>query len=199
MSQKIKPSFKVNGQNYEFIFTRHLQLEYQKMADEKKNDSQYQKEIAEYTALQEEFETVQKHYSKAREEWLADPTDKDKKAVKDELKIAYDEARKEFVEYTATHSAPSEADKYVLDMLEKLVILALQEKPNNLSAKEAEEVWCSFVDTNGQNTAMEFLAYLGKVWLTDIDEDTENPFIQQMREKAIQAENRKAGLAKIKK
>lgn len=198
MSQKIKPSFKVDGKNYEFVFTRHLQLEYQKMADEKKNDSQYQKEIAEYTALQEEFETVQKHYSKAREEWLANPTDKDKKAIKDELKIAYDEARKEFVEYTATHKAPTEADEYVLYMLGKLTLLALQEQ-YKLSEKEAEEIWNKFVEESGQQGSMEWLAYLGKVWLTDIDEDTENPFIQQMREKATQADNRKAGLNKIKK
>lgn len=198
MSQRIKPSFKVDGKNYEFIFTRHLQLEYQKMADEKKNDSQYQKEIAEYTALQEEFETVQKHYSKAREEWLANPTDKDKKTIKDELKIAYDEARKEFVEYTATHKAPTEADEYVLYMLGKLTLLALQEQ-YKLSEKEAEDVWNKFVGESGQQGSMEWLAYLGKVWLTDIDEDTENPFIKQMREKATQADNRKAGLNKIKK
>lgn len=198
MSQRIKPSFKVDGKNYEFIFTRHLQLEYQKMADEKKNDSQYQKEIAEYTRLQEELETVQKHYSKAREEWLATPIDKDKKAVKDELKVAYDEAYRDFVEYTATHKAPTEADEYVLYMLGKLTLLALQEQ-YKLSEKEAEEVWNKFVEESGQQGSMEWLAYLGKVWLTDIDEDTENPFIKQMREKATQADNRKAGLNKIKK
>lgn len=198
MSEKIKPSFKVDGKNYEFIFTRHLQLKYQEMADEKKQDSQYQKEIAEYTRLQEEFETLQKRYSKAREEFLDNPIDETKKAVYSAIKEVYEQAYKEYVDYTTTHNAPSEADKYVLDMLEKLVLLALQEQ-YKLSEGEAEKVWCSFVDENGQNTAMEFLAYLGKVWLTDIDEDTENPFIKQMRAKAEQADNRRAGIRNIKK
>lgn len=198
MSQKIKPSFKVDGKNYEFIFTRHLQLEYQKLADEKKNDSQYQKEIAEYTRLQEEFETLQKRYSKAREEFLDNPIDENKKAVYNAIKEVYEQSYKEFVEYTATHKAPSEADEYVLYMLGKLALLALQEQ-YKLSEKEAEEVWNKFVEENGQQGSMEWLAYLGKVWLTDIDEDTENPFIKQMREKATQADNRRAGMAKIKK
>lgn len=194
----IKPSFNVNGKNYEFIFTRYLQLEYQKIADEKKHDSQYQKEIAEYTRLQEEFETLQKRYSTARSEFLDNPLDSDKKAVYIAIKEVYEASYKEFVEYTSTHNAPNEADKYVVDMLEKLVLLALEEQ-YKLSGEEAEKVWCSFVDENGQNTAMEFLAYLGKVWLTDIDEDPENPFIKAMRTKAEQADNRKAGLSKIKK
>lgn len=198
MSQKIKPSFKVDGKNYEFIFTRHLQLEYQKMADEKKNDSQYQKEIAEYTRLQEEFETLQKRYSKAREEFLDNPIDETKKAVYSAIKEVYEGVYKEFVEYTATHKAPTEADEYVLYMLGKLTLLALQEQ-YKLSEKEAEEVWNKFVGESGQQGSMEWLAYLGKVWLTDIDEETENPFIQQMRKKAEQADNRKAGLNKIKK
>lgn len=198
MSQRIKPSFKVDGKNYEFIFTRHLQLEYQKMADEKKNDSQYQKEIAEYTRLQEEFETLQKRYSTARNEFLDNPIDENKKAVYSAIKEVYEGAYKEFVEYTATHKAPTEADEYVLYMLGKLTLLALQEQ-YKLSEKEAEEVWNKFVEESGQQGSMEWLAYLGKVWLTDIDEDTENPFIQQMRAKAEQADNRKAGMAKIKK
>lgn len=198
MSQRIKPSFKVDGKNYEFIFTRHLQLEYQKMADEKKNDSQYQKEIAEYTRLQEEFETLQKRYSTAREEFLDNPIDENKKAVYNAIKEVYEVAYKEFVEYTATHKAPTEADEYVLYMLGKLTLLALQEQ-YELSEKEAEEVWNKFVEESGQQGSMEWLAYLGKVWLTDIDEDTENPFIKQMREKATQADNRKVGLNKIKK
>lgn len=198
MSQRIKPSFKVDGKNYEFIFTRYLQLEYQKMADEKKNDSQYQKEIAEYTRLQEEFETLQKRYSTARNEFLDNPIDENKKAVYNAIKEVYESVYKEFVEYTATHKAPTEADEYVLYMLGKLTLLALQEQ-YKLSEKEAEEVWNKFVEENGQQGSMEWLAYLGKVWLTDIDEDTENPFIQQMREKAQQADNRKVGLNKIKK
>lgn len=198
MSQRIKPSFKVDGKNYEFHFSKTLQLKYWEMSNEKKNDSQYQKEIAEYTRLQEEFETLQKRYSKAREEFLDNPIDENKKAVYNAIKEVYENVYKEFVEYTATHKAPTEADEYVLYMLGKLTLLALQEQ-YKLSEKEAEEVWNKFVAESGQQGSMEWLAYLGKVWLTDIDEDTENPFIKQMREKAQQADNRKAGLSKIKK
>jgi hypothetical protein len=198
MSEKIKPSFTVDGKKYEFIYTRTLQLEFKRMTDEKKKDSQYQKEIAEYSMLQEQLETLQKRYLKARDEWLDNPIDEDKTAVYKALKEAYEEIHKEFVDYSTTHTAPTEADEFGLYMLGRLTLLALQEQ-YKLSEGEAEEVWNKFVADNGQQGSMEWLAYLGSVWLTNVDEDTENPFVQAMREKTQQADNRKAGLAKIKK
>lgn len=198
MSARIKPSFEVDGKTYEFIFTRALQVKYQEMTDEKRNDSQYQKEMAEFTRLQEDFETLQKRHSAAREAWLDDPLDKDKKAVYEAIKEAYEASYKEFTDYSATHSAPNESDKYVLKMLGDLTLLALEQQ-YDLSSEKALEVWNKFVEQVGQQGAMEWLAYAGKVWLTVDEEESGNPFIQKMREKAIQADNRRAGLSKVKK
>lgn len=198
MSEKIKPSFKVNGKNYEFIFTRYLQLEYQKMVDEKKRDSKYQQEIAEYKRLQEDIETLKLAYDKARAEWIENPSDKEKLANYNAIKDVYVPIYKEFVEYTSTHDTPNEADAYVLKMLGDLTLLALQEQ-YKLSEDKALEVWNKFVEDSGQQGSMEWLAYLGKAWLTDIDEEPENPFIKAMREKSLQANNRRAGISKIKK
>ena len=198
MSARIKPSFEVDGKHYEFIFTRALQVKYQEMTDEKRNDSQYQKEMAESVRLQEEYETLRDSYFAARKEWLASPNDEDKKAVFLALQEPYKEAYKEFTDYSNTHDAPKESDKYVLKMLGDLTLLALQQQ-YDLSSEKALEVWNKFVEEVGQQGAMEWLAYAGKVWLTVDEEESGNPFIQKMREKAIQADNRRAGLSKVKK
>lgn len=199
MSAKLKPSFVVDGKTYEFVFNRDMQVEYQKRTEEKRNDSQYQKEMAEFTRLQEEYETLQKRYSTAREAWLDNPLDEDKKAVYLALKEAYEEAFAKFTDYASTHTAPNEADQFVLKMIGDLTLLALQEQ-YELSAEKALEVWNKFVEETGDNGAKEWLAYAGKIWLVADEEDSENPFIQKMREKAIQqADNRKTGLNKVKK
>ena len=85
-----------------------------------------------------------------------------------------------------------------MKMLGDLTLLALEQQ-YDLSSEKALEVWNKFVEEVGQQGAMEWLAYAGKVWLTVDEEESGNPFIQKMREKAIQADNRRAGLSKVKK
>ena len=70
----------------------------------------------------------------------------------------------------------------------------------NLSKEEAENVWNKYVEQNGYVEGLEFLSSTGVLWLGAQDGDSENPFVQQMRERAIQqADNRKTGLSKVKK
>lgn len=198
MSEKIKPSFTVDGKKYEFIYTRALQVEYQKMVDEKKQDAEYQRDIAEFERLQHEYEKVHASYEKIQSAYFENPLDKDIKEAYLELKAADKQAFDEFNEFGVTHKAAGEANDYTLYMLGKLVLLALQEQ-HKLDEKQAESVWDKFVEENGEMGSMEFLAYVGKAFFTDIDEDTENPFIRAMRSKTEIESNRKAGLNKINK
>lgn len=198
MSEKIKPSFEVNGKTYELYFSKSLRLEYQKRSDEKKNDSQYQMEVAEYQRLQDQLETIQEKYKQAETEYLDNITNEDKEKVYNKFCELYERKHKELAEYATEHKSVINADKFTVDLLEQIVLLGLQEQ-HKLSSEEAEQVWCSYVDEKGYIESLEFLARLGTLWLVGIDEDTNDPFLSAMRKKAEQAEKRRAGLSKIKK
>jgi hypothetical protein len=198
MSAKIKPSFTVDGKTYVFEYSRALQLEYKKLVAEKQNDSEYQRQIAELARLQEEDDTLQNSYKKARQDWLNAPLDEDKKSVYKALKAEYEETHKELSEYVATHDVSVEADNFTLYMLGKLTLLALQTQ-YELNEKQAEDVWNKYVADVGEIGAMEWLAAVAGAWFTNVDEDTENPFIKATRAKAEQEQNRKLGMTKIKK
>lgn len=197
MSKKIKPSFSVDGKTYELIYTRALQCEYQRMTDEKKQDTAYQDEIAEYTRLQSVYETIHAEFIKSQTAYLSNPLDKETKEVYKELKDADKEAFGEFNGYASAHPN-GDGSKFVLDCLEKLVISALVEQ-HSLSGKGAEAVWCKYVEENGETGAMLFLSCVGAAWFTDTSEDECNPFIQAQMKRIDATNNRRIGLNKIGK
>ncbi len=197
MSAKIKPSFTADGKRYELIYTRALQCEYQRMTDEKKQDSAYQDEIAEYTRLQSVYEAVHEQFLKAQDAYFATPLDKEAKATYKEFKEADKEAFGEFSSYASAHPN-GDGSKFVLDCLEKLVIFALVEQ-HKLSDDDATAVWCKYVEENGQVGAMLFLSTLASAWFTDTSEDEDNPFIKAQMAKVEATNNRRIGLRKINK
>lgn len=197
MSKKIKPSFTVDGKTYELTYTRATQCEYQRMTDEKKQDGAYQDEIAEYTRLQSVYEAVHEQFLNAQEAYFASPLDKDAKATYKELKEADKEAFGEFNSYASAHPN-GDGRQFILDCLEKLVIYTLAEQ-HNLSDKDAEAVWCKYVEENGETGAMLFLSCVGAVWFTDTSEDEDNPFIKAQMARVEAANNRQIGLRKINK
>ena len=197
MSTKIKPSFTADGKRYELIYTRALQCEYQRMTDEKKQDSAYQDEIAEYTRLQSVYEAVHEQFLKAQDAYFASPLDKEAKATYKEFKEADKEAFSEFNAFASAHPN-GDGSKFVLDCLEQLVISALIEQ-HKLSDDDATAVWCKYVEENGQVGAMLFLSTLGSAWFTDTSEDEDNLFIKAQMERVEAANNRRIGLNKIRK
>lgn len=197
MSAKIKPSFTADGKRYELIYTRALQCEYQRMTDEKKQDSAYQDEIAEYTRLQSVYEAVHEQFLKAQDAYFATPLDKEAKATYKEFKEADKEAFGEFSSYASAHPN-GDGSKFVLDCLEKLVIFALEEQ-HGLDNENATAVWCKYVEEIGQVGAMLFLSTLASAWFTDTSEDEDNPFIKAQMAKVEATNNRRIGLRKINK
>lgn len=194
MSATNKPSFKVDGKTYELEYTRALQREYKRMTDEKKQDGAYQDEIAEYTRLQSVYEAVHEQFLKAQDAYFATPLDKDAKAIYKEFKQSDKEAFGEFNGYASAHPN-GDGSKFVLDCLKKLVIYALAEQ-HNLSEKDAEAVWCKYVEENGETGAMLFLSCVGAAWFTDTSED-DDPFIQAQIKRIDTENNRRIGLNKI--
>ncbi|MCM1440078.1 MAG: hypothetical protein NC131_12880 [Roseburia sp.] len=197
MSAKIKPSFTVDGKHYEFYYSKAMQCEYQRMGDEKKQDKQYQAEVAEYTRLQDMYEKIHTKYAAAMDAYLDNPTDKDLKTVYNELKAIDKEAFDEFNAFAAEHPSADGRD-FVMDALEKLVLYALQEQ-HKLSADEAKNIWSRYVRDNTETGAMLWLSCMGNAFFTDVDENEENPFITAQMAKIEQSNNRRIGLTKIKK
>lgn len=197
MSEKNTVSFKVDGKEYKLVFNRAMQLKQQEMINEKKNDSQYQREVAEYTRLKTEYEEIHESYLEWRAKWRANPTDKEVKSAYLELKQADKEAFDEYNEYSATHTHGDGSD-YSLYMLGELTLLGLQTQ-YDLTEEQAKEVWNKFVAQEGQLKSMVWLSGLAEAFFGDIDEETENPTIRRMLQKAEQTENRRVGLSKIKK
>ncbi len=197
MSAKIKPSFTADGKRYELIYTRALQCEYQRMTDEKKQDNEYRKNVTEHIRLQSKFERLQKAYLEAEYELTKDASNKKLQENYSCLEQMANKALDELNAFDAEHDC-RDGDKDTIDFLEKLVVLALEEQ-HKLSTKDAEAVWCKYVEENGEMGAMVFLGTLGSAWFTNTNEDEDNPFIKAQMERVEAANNRRIGLQKINK
>ena len=197
MSAKNKPSFKVDGKSYELEYTRALQREYKRMADEKKQDKEYQRNIAEYYLLQSQYEQIHAQYEKASEDFFADVLNEDKERTYNKLAELNKAAFDKFNAFASEHN-DGDGTPFTIDCLERLVILALKEQ-HNLSTKDAEAVWCKYVEKNGQVSAILFLSVVGSAWFTDTNKGNDSPFIKAQLDKIEAATNRKIGLRKINK
>lgn len=197
MSEKNKVVLTADGKTYELVYNRTMQVKYQEMLDDKKHDSEYQKEVAEYTHLQNEYEDIHESFLEWKAKWKANPTDKEIKANYLELKEANKEAFDELNEYSANHKNGDGRD-YSLYICGQLALLGLQTQ-YDLSEEKATEIWNKFVEEKGQLKSMVWLGGLAEAFFGDIEEETENPTIKRMLQKAEQTENRKAGLSKVKK
>lgn len=197
MSEKIKPSFTVDGKKYEFVYNRAVQVEHQRLTNDKKQDEAYQREIGVYTRLKNEYESIHESYLNAKSVWVADPRNEDKKADYLALKEADKEAFDEYNEFAATHKGEDETYEYSFYVLGKLVLLSLQTR-YNLDENQATEIWNKFVEESGQMGSIVWLSAVGD-FIGGVDEDDENPTIKAMLCKAETESNRKAGLNKINK
>lgn len=197
MSEKIKPSFTVDGKKYEFVYNRAVQVEHQRLTNDKKQDEAYQRDIGVYTRLKNEYESIHEAYLNSKSAWVADPRNEDKKADYLALKEADKEAFDEFNEFAATHKGEDETYEYSFYVLGKLVLLSLQTR-YDLDEKQATEIWNKFVEESGQMGSIVWLSAVGD-FIGGVDEDDENPTIKAMLRKAETESNRKAGLNKINK
>ncbi len=188
-----------NEKTYKLFFSKALQVRFQELQDEKLKNAEYQQEITESERLKAEYEKIKTIYDKAQDEYYADMANKDKQAIFEAVEQRYLKVYNNWLEYSTTHVAPNELNNRTLWICGQLVLLGL-ETQYNLSKEEAENVWNKYVEQNGYVEGLEFLSSTGVLWLGAQDGDSENPFVQQMRERAIQqADNRKTGLSKVKK
>lgn len=200
MSDRVKPSFTVDGQRYEFVFSRTLQVKYQDMFNEKKNDPKYQQEVAESERLKKRYETIHAKFNEIEQEYFLAISngdfDENKEKAYNKLEELEKKAQKEYAEYIATHSSEKDALEFTTYVIGQLILLALQTQ-YNLSEEQSKEIWNKYVADNGDMCAMKFLIYVAGIWLADDEAGEDDPFFKAMEAKAERAENRKKGLKKL--
>lgn len=185
MSEKIKPCLTVDGKDYVLCFNREMQATYQKMLDEKKKDKEYQRLLVESQRLKAEYEDLFKRYTTARNAYLDEPMNAEKKEFYMAIKAVYEEAYNAYSEFSRENDVEDDINQYTLSLIEKLVIIGLKTQ-YNISENEATAIWDKYCEEHGIMGSMEFLAYCGELWLTGAEEDTDENFIKAMR-----ARNRK--------
>lgn len=196
--EMITVPFKAKGTTYNLVFSRTLQLEYNKYMDEKRNDSEYQKEVAESERLKSRYETIHEQFLKAESEYFEDVLNEDNEKKYQKLEQLDTKAHSEYADYISTHSSTVSTVEFITYVMGKLIILGLQTQ-HKMTDKEAEELWNDYVAEVGDFSATKFLVYVASAWVGDNEEDENDPFIKAMEAKAERANNRRLGMNKIKK
>lgn len=192
---RITPYFEVKGKKYEIKRTRYLLAEFDRLREETELSEEDNINVGKAQSL---IEDVQKYAEKLkeREEIFFETYDTEDERKYLKVKELYENALAELTKLEAKTKSITKARKLSYNNLEKIVIIALQEQ-YGMSDKEAKETWETFVDENGNDTAVDWLGEMNRR-LFGQDEEEENPFVAQSRAKAEQAMQRKQGLKKIK-
>lgn len=198
MSEKIRPYFEYEGKRYTLIATRHVRAFYDDIISEKENDADFQKKASLAASKQNELLEIAEKYKAAKEEFYANPLDKDLKEKYNVFKEMYETMLAEFVKYeTENGNILTNSQKSGIDGLEKVLLEALQEQ-YNLSYAEASDIWCNYVDEIGTENAKEFLLYMYQCFF-EVEEEVDSPFIRAMRTKNQNREQMKRGLRRVRK
>lgn len=193
---KLLPFFEVNNKKYEIKSTRYLQAEYDKLTRENKLSEEEQKKSVIASAKIKEFQDVANRFKEIKEDYYNNVTDKEKKEKYLAFKELYEEAVQEYADFEIKNKSINKMSKIALDIFEKIVLLALEEQ-YSLTSEEAQEVWCSYVEKVGKNTASEWLMGMSECLFGTSEE--QDPFLLKMKEKSNQKESMRKGLKNIRK
>jgi hypothetical protein len=190
------PFFELDGQRYEIRRNRYLQAEFDAMKDDMQMTDEEQIAYAKEEDFSLRLEKLLKRKEELYEKYLETFDEKDEELYKKAC-VAYDK----FIEENGKiESISHKQNKKMIDMGEQLIIKSLErnEKGDIIRThKEAEEIWCKFVDEIGQYATMQFIVYTLN-YIIGVDEENENPFVTQAKAKAEQKANMKKGLKMVK-
>ena len=190
------PFFELNGQKYYIKRNRYLQAEFDAMKDDYQISDEEQIALAKEADMESRLEKLLNRKNELYEKYLETFDEKDEDMYKKAC-VAYE---KFIDENGKMESVAGKQRKKMIDMGEQLIIKSLQinDKGENIrSEKEANNIWCEFVDEVGQYTIMQFITYTMN-YIIGADEDVENPFLTQAKAKAEQKANMKKGLKMVK-
>lgn len=195
------PFFEVNEQRYEVKRNRYLIAELEKLR--KENSELSGEDEQNIVKLQDKSARLERLANRVKEleDKFYETFDEDDEAIYKRAKAHYDEMLDDLTKFEIeANGVIGKAQQAALGNAEKLLLIALQkgEKGETIRTyQEAEDIWCSFVDEVGTNTASEWLLYMVN-YITGEYEEEENPFVTQAKAKAEQRANMKKGIAKVK-
>lgn len=196
MEKKIIPFFEVDGKRYEIRRTRYVLAEFEKRKEELSLSADEEKEYVKEQDKNKQLEKLSQRKEELYEKYLDTFNEEDEEKYK-RASVAYDTLLNEI---SAMKNIMGAYHKKIIDLGEQLIIASLQWDDNGKTIRtldEANQIWNSYVDEVGKNSATEFVAYTTQ-YLVGGDEDEQNPFVAQAKARAEQTMQRKQGLNKIK-
>jgi nucleoside-triphosphatase THEP1 len=190
------PCFEVNGKPYEIKRNRYLQAEFDEMRKGIEMTDEEQVAYAKEQEFDARLEKLRVRKDELYDKYLETFDEADEEKYNKAL-CAYNRL---IDEAGTMESVSGKQRKQMLDMGEKLIIRALEINAKGDTIRtydEAKSIWESFVEENGQVTAIQFVMFTMN-YIIGGDEDIENPFITQAKAKAEQRANMKKGIAKAR-
>ncbi|MGN0960777.1 MAG: hypothetical protein ACI4PF_01095 [Christensenellales bacterium] len=196
---KLNPYFEANGKTYEIKRTRALECEYEKITQQSSMSEEDERNFAEYIKLQTELNELSEKLKDSKDTFFEDVTNKDKKEVYLAFKGLFDDKYKEMVDFGLTHKdfSTSKVEEQAYTNGKKLLFVALEQQ-YNLTQEQSSEIWEKFEENLGLATAKEWILFMVQS-LFENDEEEENPFLKQAKERAIKRAEQRKGLLKMKK
>ena len=192
-------TFTTNGKKYEIKRNRYLQAELEEIKSNNEESTLSAQEQKNYAILQDKYSTLEKLAKKVKEleDKFYEKFDEKAGELYDRAKSYYDKVFAETAQFEVEQNGISQkVQKEAIDSAERLVIVALQKDEKGAtirSEEEATNIWCSYVDEAGQQTAIEWLMYFVN-YVVGNDSVESDPFVAQAKAKAEQRANMRKGL-----
>lgn len=199
----LTPFFEVNGNRYEIRRSRFLMVELEKIRESSNIADDDQKNITKLQDMYRDLQKIKLRVDELYDKYLETFSDEDEQ-IYEKAKAKYEKQRNEAAEFElGANDVLHRLNKTATDNAEKLVIIALQRDENGKEIRtkeQAESIWCAWVTEVGQKVSQEWLNALIEHITGEDEREDDNSFLAQAKARAEQqAENRKQGLAKIKR
>ncbi|MCM1437790.1 MAG: hypothetical protein NC131_01070 [Roseburia sp.] len=199
---KLCPYFEVNGERYEIRRSRYLMCELEKIRESSNVADNDQHNVVKLQEMYRDLQKLKLRTDELFDDFMEKLTDEAEQRY-ERIKAKYEKLRDEVMEFELNaNDVLHRLNKTVIDNAERLVIIALQRDSNGKEIRtheQAENIWCAYVDEVGQKVAQEWLNALIEHITGEDEREDENSFLAQAKARAEQAQNRRAGLARIRK
>ena len=190
-----------NGSKYEIKRNRYILAEMDKMREESDISPE---DNQNYAILQDKYASLKKLAERVKEleDKYFESFSDEAQSIYERAKAHYDKVYADTVAFEAsTKGVANKIQRETINKVEELVIRALQlnENGDEIRARaEATEIWCTFVDEVGHETAKEWLLYAFNYLSGNDGANDNDPFIKEQKAKAEQKANMRKGILKAR-
>ena len=196
---KLAPYFELNGTLYEFMRTRWLIAEYEKLGREMALSAEDRADAMKANNLMADVKRFAEKESEMWEQLCENPTPENR-ATYSMFKEMSDEAIAKYNDFIAKNDTVNTSFKRSIDILEKIAIKALAEQYFGMNEATAKQTWEQFVDTMGDNNKVgEWLIAFGDCLFVDNDDEEDTGFLAQKRKMDEERENKRKSALRRKR